>query len=61
MVSHQVAVLTVYQVSELLQISLNQAHTIMDSTTLPILVIGNCKRVLKDDLYNWLCENETIN
>ncbi len=60
MLSHQVSILTVFQVKELLKISLNEANMIMDSATLPTITIGCSKRVLRKDLYLWLSLNDSI-
>lgn len=47
-------VLTAVEICEILRISKPSAYTLMDQTDFPLIKIGRCKRVLKDQFIVWL-------
>lgn len=54
-------VLTAKEICEILRISKPSAYALMDRTDFPLLKIGRCKRVVKDQFIKWLNgQNENI-
>ncbi|WP_413357335.1 helix-turn-helix domain-containing protein [Robertmurraya sp. 2P01SA] len=53
-------ILTAKDVSEILKISKPTAYELMAQNDFPLIKIGRCKRVLKDDFLEWLA-NEAQN
>ena len=47
-------VLTAVDISEILQISKPTAYELMDKSDFPLIKIGRCKRVLREDFFLWL-------
>lgn len=47
-------ILTAKDISQILKISKPTAYEVMNQTSFPLLKIGRCKRVLRDDFFNWL-------
>lgn len=47
-------ILTAQDISQILKVSKPTAYEIMKYTDFPILEIGRCKRVLRDDFFEWL-------
>jgi len=47
-------VLTAVDISEILQISKPTAYELMDKPDFPLIKIGRCKRVLREDFFLWL-------
>ncbi|MBM7571572.1 helix-turn-helix domain-containing protein [Aquibacillus albus] len=52
-------VLTATEIAEILNISKPTAYSLMDSPHFPLIKIGGCKRVLRDDFFQWL-SNQTL-
>ncbi|MFJ7932950.1 helix-turn-helix domain-containing protein [Sporosarcina sp. NPDC096371] len=51
-------VLTAVDISEILQISKPSAYELMKRTDFPLIKIGRCKRVLRDQFYLWLSNHK---
>jgi excisionase family DNA binding protein len=47
-------ILTVKEISNILKISKPTAYEIMNQSDFPLLRIGRCKRVLRDEFFKWL-------
>ena len=47
-------VLTAIEICEILKISKPTAYELMDRKDFPLIRIGRCKRVLRDDFFLWL-------
>ncbi|MER2078537.1 helix-turn-helix domain-containing protein [Psychrobacillus psychrotolerans] len=47
-------VLTAVDICEILQISKPSAYELMDRTDFPLIKIGRCKRVLREEFFLWL-------
>ncbi|MCM3160809.1 helix-turn-helix domain-containing protein [Metabacillus litoralis] len=47
-------ILTAKDISEILKISKPTAYEIMSQPDFPIIKIGRCKRVLRDEFIQWL-------
>ena len=47
-------VLTAIEISEILKISKPTAYELMNRHDFPLIKIGRCKRVLKDEFFLWL-------
>ncbi|GGA40576.1 helix-turn-helix domain-containing protein [Psychrobacillus lasiicapitis] len=47
-------VLTAVDICEILQISKPSAYELMDRYDFPLIKIGRCKRVLRDEFFLWL-------
>lgn len=47
-------VLTAVEISQILKISKPSAYELMDRSSFPLIKIGRCKRVLRDDFFSWL-------
>lgn len=56
--SDEQVVLTAEDISQILQVSKPKAYEIMRDETFPLIELGRCKRVLKDDFFNWLSKNK---
>jgi hypothetical protein len=50
----QRSVLNRRDIQKLLRISEHETENIMNSKSLPIIIIGTTERVLEEDLYHWL-------
>lgn len=49
-------VLTAFDISKILQISKPSAYELMKREDFPLIQIGRCKRVLREQFYLWLIE-----
>jgi predicted DNA-binding transcriptional regulator AlpA len=47
-------VLTAVDICEILQISKPSAYELMNGVDFPLIRIGRCKRVLRDEFFLWL-------
>lgn len=47
-------ILTAVEISEILRISKPSAYALMDKTDFPLIKIGRCKRVLREQFIRWL-------
>ena len=47
-------VLTAVEICEILRISKPSAYALMDHADFPLIKIGRCKRVLKEQFITWL-------
>jgi len=47
-------VLTAVEISQILKISKPSAYEVMNRTDFPLIKIGRCKRVLRDEFFAWL-------
>lgn len=47
-------VLTAVDICEILQISKPSAYELMDRSDFPLIKIGRCKRVLREEFFLWL-------
>lgn len=47
-------VLTAKEISKILKISKPSAYELMKRSDFPLVQIGRCKRVLRDDFFEWL-------
>ncbi|MGM9987704.1 MAG: helix-turn-helix domain-containing protein [Bacillaceae bacterium] len=47
-------VLTAKEISEILKISKPTAYELMNRSDFPLKKIGRCKRVLRDEFFEWL-------
>jgi predicted DNA-binding transcriptional regulator AlpA len=47
-------VLTAVDICEILQISKPSAYELMDRSSFPLIKIGRCKRVLREEFFLWL-------
>ncbi|MGE7922023.1 helix-turn-helix domain-containing protein [Viridibacillus arvi] len=47
-------VLTAIEISQILLISKPSAYELMDRADFPLIRIGRCKRVLRDEFFLWL-------
>lgn len=54
-------ILTATELAEILKISKPTAYELMNRTDFPLLKIGRCKRVLRDEFFEWLSSNRHIN
>lgn len=52
-------ILDAKNIADTLGISLRGAYYLMDDTSFPLLKLGRCKRVNRDDFFNWL-EQQTL-
>lgn len=46
--------LTAVDISEILKISKPSAYELMEQSDFPLIRIGRCKRVLRDEFFLWL-------
>ena len=46
--------ITVPEMAELLKVSRSKAYSLVKERNFPIIKIGKCLRVKKEELYNWL-------
>jgi excisionase family DNA binding protein len=53
-ISEYPLILTATDISNLLRVSKPTAYEIMSQSSFPLLRIGRCKRVLRDDFFEWL-------
>jgi predicted DNA-binding transcriptional regulator AlpA len=51
-------VLTAVEISQILKVSRPTAYEIMNRPDFPLLKIGRCKRVLREDFFLWLNQNK---
>lgn len=51
-------ILTAVDISEILQISKPSAYELMKRTDFPLIRVGRCKRVLRDQFYLWLTNHK---
>ncbi|MGM0836745.1 MAG: helix-turn-helix domain-containing protein [Bacillota bacterium] len=49
-------VLSAKDISEILQISKPTAYELMNHSDFPVIKIGRCKRVLRDEFFKWISE-----
>ncbi|WP_417897221.1 helix-turn-helix domain-containing protein [Bacillus haimaensis] len=49
-------VLSAKEISEILQISKPTAYELMNHSYFPVIKIGRCKRVLRDEFFKWISE-----
>lgn len=47
-------VLTAKEISEILKISKPSAYELMKRNDFPVVQLGRCKRVMRDDFFEWL-------
>ena len=47
-------ILTAKDISEILHVSKPTAYEIMNRSDFPLMRIGRCKRVLRDEFFNWV-------
>lgn len=47
-------ILTANDISKILKISKPTAYVLMDREDFPVIRIGRCKRVLRDNFFKWL-------
>jgi len=47
-------VLTANEIGQILQISKPSAYVLMNRADFPLIRIGRCKRVLRDEFFSWL-------
>ncbi|KAB2335115.1 helix-turn-helix domain-containing protein [Bacillus mesophilum] len=47
-------VLTAKEISKILKISKPSSYELMKRSDFPLVQIGRCKRVLRDDFFEWL-------
>jgi len=47
-------ILTASDISEILKVSKPTAYELMDKDDFPLIKIGRCKRVLRDEFFLWL-------
>ena len=47
-------ILTASDISEILKVSKPTAYKLMDKDDFPLIKIGRCKRVLRDEFFLWL-------
>jgi predicted DNA-binding transcriptional regulator AlpA len=47
-------VLTAEEISNILKISKSNAYEMMNQPGFPILKLGRCKRVFRDEFFSWL-------
>ena len=47
-------ILTAIEISQILKISKPTAYGLMDRSDFPLIKIGRCKRVLRDEFFLWL-------
>lgn len=47
-------ILTASEISQILKISKPTAYELMDREDFPLIRIGRCKRVLRDEFFFWL-------
>jgi predicted DNA-binding transcriptional regulator AlpA len=52
-------ILTANEISTILKVSKPSAYELMNHPTFPLLRIGRCKRVLRNEFFNWLDEQIT--
>jgi excisionase family DNA binding protein len=53
-------ILTAKHIAEIMQISKTVAYDLMEHKGFPLIRIGRCKRVKKEDFFNWLTSQKTI-
>jgi len=51
-------ILTVKEISQLLKVSKPTAYMLMDNEDFPLIRIGRCKRVLRDEFFLWLSNHK---
>jgi predicted DNA-binding transcriptional regulator AlpA len=54
-------VLTAKEISLILKISKPSAYEVMNRNDFPLIKIGRCKRVLRDEFFLWLMNQQEIN
>lgn len=47
-------ILTAIEISQILKVSKPTAYGLMDRSDFPLIKIGRCKRVLRDEFFLWL-------
>ncbi|MBM7602591.1 putative DNA-binding transcriptional regulator AlpA [Metabacillus crassostreae] len=47
-------ILTAKDISDILHVSKPTAYEIMNRSDFPLMRIGRCKRVLRDEFFNWV-------
>lgn len=47
-------VLTALEISQILKVSKPTAYNLMDRSDFPLIKIGRCKRVLREEFFLWL-------
>lgn len=47
-------VLTANDICEILHVSKPTAYEIMNRADFPLMKVGRCKRVLRDEFFNWI-------
>lgn len=47
-------ILTANDISQILKISKATAYEVMNKESFPLLKVGRCKRVLRDEFFKWL-------
>lgn len=51
-------ILTATDLSEILRVSKPTAYELMEQKTFPLIKIGRSKRVLKDEFFQWLIQQQ---
>ena len=54
-------VITAKEISLILKISKPSAYEVMNRNDFPLIKIGRCKRVLRDEFFLWLMNQQEIN
>lgn len=54
-------VLTAEHLAEILNVSKVTAYELMNQPSFPLVRIGRCKRVLKNEFFQWLSQQQKIN
>jgi len=54
-------ILTAKDISEILKVSKPTAYSLMNQVDFPLLRIGRCKRVLRDNFFEWLSNRRDSN
>jgi excisionase family DNA binding protein len=52
-------ILTAGHISEILSVSKPTAYELMEQSSFPLIRIGRSKRVLKNEFFNWLANQQT--
>lgn len=53
-------ILTAKDISEILHVSKPTAYEIMNRSDFPLMRIGRCKRVLRDEFFSWVKSRDVL-